>query len=71
MMKTVIDPDLQVGFYPATENNTLTAIYPQLYCPRCGSYEIGLRRLYNNEIIWGCRDCAVLFNLDFPRSKRF
>jgi ribosomal protein L37AE/L43A len=48
-----------------------TVIYPQLYCPKCGSYEIGLRRLEESQAIWGCRDCSSDFTLEFPRQRRF
>ncbi len=55
---------------PAVETR-LSTVYPQLYCPRCGSYEIGLRQFEGAEAIWGCRDCAASFTLDFPRQRRF
>jgi transposase-like protein len=49
----------------------LSTAYPQLYCPRCGSYEIGLRQFDGAEAIWGCLDCAASFALNFPRQRRF
>lgn len=50
---------------------TMAAAYPSLYCPRCGSYEIGLRMFLSNDAIWGCRDYQVLFALEFPSQFRF
>ena len=71
-MKAVIDRTARKDYYPdAAKNETLVATYPQLYCPRCGSYEIGLRRLIDEQILWGCRDCLADFTLAFPREKRF
>jgi len=56
--------------YPSNEN-LLTAKYPRMYCPRCGSVEIGLKRLTKSEAIWDCRDCSVDFRLIFPSRSRF
>jgi len=70
-MKQVIGKALGLEIVPADDNSMLAAIYPQLYCPRCGSYEIGLRKFDDDQAIWGCRECAALFNLDFPGQRRF
>jgi transposase-like protein len=68
-MKTILEQEVDI--YPETGDRKLATVYPQLYCPRCGSYEIGLRRFQGDEAIWGCRDCAVLFTLNFPDHSRF
>lgn len=70
-MRTTIVPDVRADFYSVPDNNMLNIVYPQLYCPRCGSYEIGLRRFNDNQAIWGCRDCSAQFALDFSGQKRF
>ena len=70
-MRTTIVPDARVDFDSISDTNVLNIVYPQLYCPRCGSYEIGLRRFNDNQAIWGCRECSVQFTLDFPMQKRF
>jgi len=49
----------------------LAAVYPRMYCPRCGSMEIGLKMLAKNEAIWDCRECGADFRLMFPVSSRF
>jgi hypothetical protein len=54
-----------------SNENLLAAVYPGMYCPRCGSTEIGPKRLTKNEVIWECRDCDVDFRLIFPPSSRF
>jgi hypothetical protein len=58
-------------FDTAPERLLLAAVYPGLYCPRCGSIEIGLKRLAGERAIWGCRDCSVDFRLEFPENDRF
>ncbi len=68
-MKTMLDREVDI--YPEESDKALATIYPQLYCPRCGSYEIGLRRFSGDQAIWGCRDCAALFMLNFPDHSRF
>jgi transposase-like protein len=70
-MKAVLNRQNQSEFYPGSNENLLTTTYPQLYCPRCGSYEIGLRKLKGTEAIWGCKDCTAEFTLDFPGHRRF
>jgi transposase-like protein len=70
-MKAILDQENRRDIYSATNDNKLNVAYPQLYCPRCGSYEIGLRRFVNDQAVWGCRDCAASFTLDFPRQRRF
>lgn len=47
------------------------AIYPRMYCPRCGSLNIHLRQLSEGEPIWECWECAVTFRLQFPIGSRF
>jgi hypothetical protein len=69
-MKAVIEQEVNLGYYPDS-GAMLETTYPRLYCPRCGSYEIGLRRFDGNQAIWGCRDCAAYFMLGFPGEKRF
>ncbi|HBC47892.1 MAG TPA: hypothetical protein DCZ43_12660 [candidate division Zixibacteria bacterium] len=69
-MKGVLEQELH-DHYPDSGDAMLETIYPQLYCPRCGSYEIGLRHFHGEQAVWGCRDCAVLFALEFPRQNRF
>jgi ribosomal protein L37AE/L43A len=61
----------EMRFNAAAKNPLLAAVYPGLYCPRCGSKEIGLKRLAAENAIWGCRDCMADFRLVFPRNKRF
>jgi transposase-like protein len=70
-MKGILEQEVRQDHYPDSGPNVLETIYPQLYCPRCGSYEIGLRRFQGERAVWGCRDCAVLFTLDFPGKMRF
>jgi predicted RNA-binding Zn-ribbon protein involved in translation (DUF1610 family) len=55
----------------STGGGILTATYPRLYCPHCGLNEIGLLRLKGDSAIWGCRNCATDFKLDFPGERRF
>jgi hypothetical protein len=70
-MKAVLNREIQRDTFPAENDRILAIIYPQLYCPRCGSYEIGLRQLVRTSAVWGCKDCAALFTLDFPGRRRF
>ena len=56
---------------PPQSGLTLAAVYPGLYCPRCGSDEIGLKLFYHGDAIWGCRDCRADFKLNFPNKTRF
>lgn len=56
--------------YPLKENLP-AAVYPRMYCPRCGSMEIGLKMLTKSEAIWDCRECGADFRLLFPSSDRF
>jgi transposase-like protein len=56
--------------YPLQEK-LLAAVYPRMYCPRCGSKEIGLKMLTQSEAIWDCRECGADFRLLFPASARF
>jgi transposase-like protein len=70
-MKTVIDREIRTDIHSAGDDSLLSTSYPSLYCPRCGSYEIGLRRLIGDSAVWGCRDCNAMFTLDFPHEKRF
>lgn len=58
-------------FNAAPERLLPVAVYPGLYCPRCGSKEIGLIRLVGESAIWGCRDCKADFRLEFPKNDRF
>ncbi len=68
-LKTNKLPELK--FNAAPERVLLAAIYPGLYCPRCGSMEIGLKRFEGENAIWGCRDCSADFKLEFPKNDRF
>jgi ribosomal protein L37AE/L43A len=70
-MKTVVDKNIKKEMIEPASEQKLSAVYPQLYCPRCGSYEIGLRQFDGPDAIWGCRDCAAAFALDFPKERRF
>ena len=70
-MKLKPKKDPEMKFNAAPERLLLAAVYPGLYCPRCGSKEIGLKRLAAENTIWGCRDCSADFRLEFPTSKRF
>ena len=70
-MKAVLSQQDQRDRYIAENEGLLATTYPQLYCPRCGSYEIGLRKLLASEAIWGCKDCSAEFILDFPGHRRF
>jgi ribosomal protein L37AE/L43A len=49
----------------------LAAVYPRIYCPRCGSKDIGLLMFSGNDAIWECRECDVNFRLIFPTQSRF
>jgi hypothetical protein len=69
-MKGVLEQEVRTDYYPDS-SEVLGTTYPKLYCPRCGSYEIGLRHFNGDRAVWGCRDCAVFFTLDFPADKRF
>lgn len=53
------------------KESLLAAVYPRMYCPRCGSMEIGLKMLTKGEAIWDCRECGADFRLIFPTSARF
>jgi predicted RNA-binding Zn-ribbon protein involved in translation (DUF1610 family) len=70
-MKNVVEQEVRQDRYSDSGQEVLETTYPQLYCPRCGSYEIGLRKFQGDQAVWGCRDCAVLFKLDFPGHNRF
>jgi len=70
-MKAVLNQQNQRDSYPEGSNSMLATTYPQLYCPRCGSYEIGLRQLLGADAVWGCRDCSAQFTLEFPGGRRF
>jgi ribosomal protein L37AE/L43A len=61
----------KMEFRTGTERLSMAAVYPGLYCPRCGSTEIGLKRLAGENAIWGCRDCSADFRLEFPKNSRF
>ena len=52
-------------------DSMLVMVYPRMYCPRCGSVDIGLERLAGGEAIWECRDCLADFRLVFPARNRF
>ena len=58
-------------FDAAPERFLPTAVYPGLYCPRCGSMEIGLKKFAGENAIWDCRDCRADFRLEFPKNNRF
>lgn len=49
----------------------LAAVYPGLYCPRCGSRNIALKMLAGENAIWDCWDCSADFKLEFPKQTRF
>lgn len=68
-LKSRKEPEMKFNTPP--ERLLLAAVYPGLYCPRCGSREIGLKRLAGENAIWGCRECMADFRLEFPKSKRF
>jgi transposase-like protein len=70
-MKPVLNHHFQSELYPVANDSRLATTYPQLYCPRCGSYEIGLRKLLASEAVWGCKECSSEFILDFPGHRRF
>lgn len=70
-MRLKLRKEIEMRFNAAPEKLLLAAVYPGLYCPRCGSKEIGLKRLVAENAIWGCRDCMADFRLEFPKSKRF
>lgn len=61
----------KMRFNAAPERLLPAAVYPGLYCPRCGSNEIGLKKLVGENAIWGCRDCKADFRLEFPKNNRF
>jgi ribosomal protein L37AE/L43A len=63
------DPGIKLR-YPFKET-MLAAVYPKMYCPRCGSMEIGLKKLTRGEAIWDCRECGADFRLVFPSNDRF
>ncbi len=63
------EPKIKLN-HPSNEN-LLAAVYPGMYCPRCGSVEIGLKRLTKSDAIWDCRECTVNFRLIFPSYSRF
>ena len=70
-MKSELKRVPKMEFSTTPERLLLVAVYPGLYCPRCGSKEIGLKRLAGENAIGGCRDCSADFRLEFPRSIRF
>jgi ribosomal protein L37AE/L43A len=49
----------------------LALIYPGLYCPRCGSQDIGVEKIITDSAIWNCRECMAEFKLVVPRQGRF
>ena len=61
----------KLEFNTSSDRLLLAAVYPGLYCPRCGSKEIGLKKLAGENAIWGCRDCSADFRLEFPKINRF
>ncbi|UCE67274.1 MAG: hypothetical protein JSU85_04475 [Candidatus Zixiibacteriota bacterium] len=63
------EPKIKLKYKP--NENLLAAIYPKMYCPRCGSVEIGLKRLIKSDAVWECRECDVNFRLVFPSNSRF
>ncbi|OGC90544.1 MAG: hypothetical protein A2W25_00465 [candidate division Zixibacteria bacterium RBG_16_53_22] len=70
-MRADVAKNLTVKAIMPANDTKFSIAYPQLYCPGCGSYEIGLRQFQGTEAIWGCRDCTANFALDFPRRRRF
>jgi transposase-like protein len=70
-MRADVAKSLKTETITSEADTRLSTVYPQLYCPRCGSYEIGLRQFDGAEAIWGCRDCAATYALEFPRRRRF
>jgi len=70
-MSTRLKREPKIKLKYSSNENLLAAVYPRMYCPRCGSMEIGLKRLTKSEAIWECRDCDVNFRLVFPSRSRF
>jgi hypothetical protein len=56
---------------PDSDETLLSVNYHQLYCPRSGLFEIGIKQFDGNKAIWGRRECAAVFLLDFPSQRRF
>jgi len=58
-------------FYRKIYAPALAIVYPGLYCPRCGSQEIGVERIIKDDAVWGNKECSANFRLLFPRQGRF
>ncbi len=55
----------KMRFNAAPERLLQAAVYPGLYCPRCGSKEIGLKKLVGENAIWGCRIARPISDWSF------
>ncbi len=67
--KLTREPKIKLKYHPGEQ--LLAAVYPRMYCPRCGSVDIELRRLTKSGAIWECGDCDANFRLIFPKATRF